>query len=158
MLMTATSQHGNCRFARSRDGMKIMRASSATARRIFVQRLLVAGVVVTLALAPGLANVWPAFGKGEMLYVGDVPAAGIDHSAQEGHHTGARNSSGHDPSRHQGHCALCVLAMLGWAPPIGLSPAATGSAATDRAPQQVVRAGRPSLLWPDAQARAPPLS
>jgi hypothetical protein len=123
-----------------------------------VQRLRVAGVVVTLALAPVLANVWPAFGKGQMLYVGDAPGAGIDHSAHLGHDAEASNSSHHDQSRHQAHCALCVLAFLGWAPPIDLSVAATEIAAIDRARRRVVTAAAPSLLWPNAQARAPPLS
>jgi len=123
-----------------------------------MRRLLVAGVTLTLALAPVLANVWPAFGKGQMLYVGDASGAAIDHSAHQRHHAGAGNTARHDPSSHQAHCALCLLALLGWAPPIELSLAATDPAAIDRVRHWVVTAATPSLLWPDAQARAPPLS
>jgi hypothetical protein len=122
-----------------------------------MQRLRVLGVVAALALAPMLANVWPAFGKGEMLYVGEVAAADVDHSAHEGHHAAAGDSH-HSPTRHQVHCALCVLALLGWAPPIDLGFGRIESPVIDRAPHVVANTPRLLLAWPDGLARAPPLS
>jgi hypothetical protein len=104
-----------------------------------------------------LASVWPAFGKGEMLYVGETAAAHVDHSAHEGHHAAASESD-HSPARHQAHCALCELAFLGWAPPINLGLGCTETCVTDRAEQIVTTSPRFLLVWPRARARAPPLS
>lgn len=134
-----------------------MRAASNTSPRRFRQRILLLGVVAAFAFAPLLANVWPAFGKGEMLYVGEVAAADVDHSAHEGHHAAADDSH-HSQSRHQVHCALCVLALLGWAPPIDLSLGCTETRVIDRAVHFTAATPRVLLVWPDAQARAPPLS
>jgi hypothetical protein len=140
-----------------RDRIAAMRAASATSLRTLMQRLVVLAVVAVFALAPLVANVWPAFGRGAMLYTGDVAAAEVDHSAHEGHHAAASDSQ-HAPPHHQVHCALCMLALLGWAPPIDLGLGCAEARVIDRAQHLVANAPRPLLLWPDAQARAPPLS
>jgi hypothetical protein len=137
--------------------MAVVRAAFVRSRWILMARVRVLGVVAAFALAPLLANVWPAFGKGQMLYVGEVAAADVDHSAHEGHHAAGRDSH-HSPAGHQVHCALCVLALLGWAPPVDLSFDWTETRVIDRAVHLAATAPRLLLLWPDAQARAPPLS
>jgi hypothetical protein len=51
-----------------------------------------------------------------------------------------------------------MLALLGWAPPIDLGLGRIETRLTDRAPQLLARASRLLRLWPDAQARAPPIT
>jgi hypothetical protein len=139
-----------------------MRTAPATPRRTFEQRAALFAFVVALVLAPALANVWPAFGKGEMLFVGDAAATQTDHAAHQGHHAAATEAqqphTQHRQSHHQTHCALCVLAFLGWAPPIDLSIGCTTTCLTERTKPLVASAPRVLLLWPSAQARAPPSS
>jgi hypothetical protein len=135
--------------------MNLMRAASTTLLRTFPQRCALVAVVVALVLAPVLANVWPAFGKGEMLYVADGVTAHGDHSSHEGHQATASDSHP-SPPHHQAHCALCELAFLGWAPPIDLSLGCTETGITDRTEQAVATTPRLLLLWPGAQARGPP--
>jgi len=133
--------------------MRFAARPSLTLRR----RVLSLGVVAAFALAPLLANVWPAFGKGQMLYVGEVAADQIDHSTHAGHHAAAGDSH-HAPAGHQAHCALCVLALLGWAPPVDLSPGSLEPPLADRAAHRVTVTPRLLLVWPDTLARGPPRS
>jgi len=139
------------------DRIAAMLALFGRSPRTLTQRLVVLGVVAGFALAPLVANVWPALGRGAMLYTGEMAAAEVDHSAHAGHHAAADGAQ-HATSHHQKHCALCMLALLGWAPPIDLGLGRIETRITDRAPQLVASAPRALLLWPDAQARAPPLS
>jgi len=108
--------------------------------------------VVALLLAPALANIWPAFGKGAMLFVGETVAAHDEHAAHEGHQAPAPQS------HHQQHCALCVLAFLAWAPPAVPALGCTEACVTDRGAQVAESTPRLLLVWRSAQARAPPLS
>jgi len=134
-----------------------MQAARVTLRRTVEQRVALLAFVFALVFAPALANVWPAFGKGEMLFVGDAVAA---HADQAGHaaHQDAATESHHSESHHQQHCALCVLAFLGWAPPLDLSLGCTGTCGPDRAARVAETAAHPLFVWPGAQARAPPIS
>src|SRR5215467_1553008 len=150
---TACSAHSLC----TRDRIAAMPAGFAASSRTLVQRFVVLGVVAVFALAPLVADVWPALGRGAMLYTGNVAAAEVDHSAHAGHHA-ATGKSQHTTSHHQTHCALCMLALLGWAPPIDLALGRIDARVDDRPPQFAEIAPRALLLWPDAQARAPPLS
>ena len=134
-----------------------MRARCANSSRTLTGRFVVLGVVVGFALAPLVANVWPAMGRGAMLYTGDVAVAETDHSAHA-RHDAAADGSQHPTPHHQTHCALCMLALLGWAPPIDLGLGRIETRLTDRAPQLLASASRLLPLWPDAQARAPPIT
>jgi hypothetical protein len=135
-----------------------MSTAYANPQRRFEQRLLLLGFVVALVLAPVLANIWPAFGKGRMLYVGTTATTQVDagpHAGHEGH--AAPASQSHDP-QHQQHCALCVLAFLGWAPPVDLSLDCEATCAVEKALPITAQVPHLTLVWPGAQARAPPLS
>jgi len=119
---------------------------------------LLLALVTALALAPLLVNVWPAFGKGTMLFVGEtaLPASQqIDHAEHASHEGRAAPAS---ESHHQRHCALCVLALLGWAPPLDLAVGGGETGATHRIASIPLSAPRLPLAWPGARARAPPLS
>jgi hypothetical protein len=144
-----------------------MRAKPAHPKRALKQRALLA-FIVALALAPFLANIWPAFGKGQMLWVAADVTTPADHSAHAAHQNHpaaateadlptAHHTPGHQPSEHQQHCALCVLAFLGWAPPVDFAITCTDSCDSDRAPIVAATTPRLLLLWTGAQARAPPL-
>ena len=125
------------------------------ARRGIEQRLLLFGLVVALIVAPVLANVWPAFGRGAMLYVGAAEASQVAvdaHAAHAGHAQAAHES------HHKVHCALCVLAFLGWAPPLALGLCNIAAGAIDRTVTVVANAPCLQPAWPGAQARAPPLT
>ena len=125
------------------------------ATRGIEQRLLLFGLVLALIVAPVLANVWPAFGKGPMLYVGGADASHVvvdAHAAHTGHAQPAHES------HHQAHCALCVLASLGWAPPLALELPSTATRGIDRAVTVAAPVPRLRPVWPGARARAPPLS
>ena len=159
-----------------------MRAATATLRRSIGQRFASLLVALALGVAPILANVWPAFGKGEMFYVGDTASATHDghaahdgsaaheghadhanhqgHAALEGHagHQVADAGSHHSPAQHQAHCALCELAFLGWAPPLDLSLGCAEACPVDRTVPIAAVTPRLLALWPSAQARAPPLA
>lgn len=145
-----------------------MCAKPAVLRRSLPQRFALLAFVVALLIAPLLVNVWPALGKGPMLVVASDVATQVDHSAHARHHdhdAGAAQgphashpTTEHDESHHQQHCALCVLAFLGWAPPIDLVVACAPSSAADRAPPLADSTPRVPLLWRNAQARAPPLA
>jgi len=116
---------------------------------------LLLGLVVALIVAPVLANVWPAFGKGPMLYVGGADASHVvvdAHAAHTGHAQPAHES------HHQAHCALCVLAFLGWAPPLALELPSIAASAIDRAVTVAAQVLRLRPVWLGARARAPPLS
>ena len=132
--------------------------ASTDRRRATGQRALSLLFAAVMALAPILANVWPAFGKGPMLYVGTPAAA----SAQQVDHAGHAGHEGHEApapgSHHQQHCALCVLALLGWAPPAGLSIGCLQAAVRDPVAWIALAAPRLQPIWQSAQARAPPLS
>ncbi|HTT10369.1 MAG TPA: DUF2946 family protein [Burkholderiaceae bacterium] len=120
------------------------------------QRIGVLAFVVSLVLAPALANIWPAFGKGEMLYVADAPS--LDHSAHAGHHHPGTDKAQRPPHDHKAHCALCVLAFLGWAPPADLS-ISSGSTAVANLPAALPEdRPRSAPIWSGAHARAPPIS
>ena len=125
------------------------------ATRGIEQRLLLFGLVLALIVAPVLANVWPAFGKGPMLYVGDAEAS---HVAVDGHAAHGGHAHPAHESHHQTHCALCVLAFLGWAPPLALELPSIAASAIDRAVTVAAHVPRLRLVWPGARARAPPLS
>ena len=132
-----------------------MSTAHANPQRRLEQRLWLLGLVVALVFAPVLANVWPAFGKGPMLYVDTAHATQLDanpHAAHEGHAAPASRS------HHQQHCALCVLAFLGWAPPVDLSLDCTATCAVDKMVPVAAQAPHLTLVWPGAQARAPPIS
>jgi hypothetical protein len=124
-------------------------------RRTTARRSLLLALVTALALAPLLVNIWPAFGKGAMLFVG-APALFSPqhayHAEHEGHATPASESH---PERH---CALCVLALLGWAPPVDLAIACGEPVAIDRTAPIALLAPRLRPSWPGAYPRAPPLS
>src|SRR5947208_16804266 len=95
-----------------------MSTARAKLKQSAEQRVALLAFVAALFLAPLLANTWPAFGKGPMLFTGAAVATPSDHrqhADHEGHQAPATES------HHQRHCALCVLAFLGWAPPVGLS-------------------------------------
>jgi len=164
--------------------MPVMRAANATLRRSIGQRFASSLVACALGVAPILANVWPAFGKGEMFYVGGATPAAHGHAAHdgsaahEGHadhanhadhqghaaldrhagHQVADAGSHHSPAQHQAHCALCELAFLGWAPPLDLSLGCAEACPVDRTVPIAAVAPRLLALWPSAQARAPPLA
>jgi len=130
-----------------------MRTKDAASRAIG-QRVGLLAFVASLVLAPALANIWPAFGKGEMLYVGEPSPA--DHSAHQGHHHPGVEAGKPRPHDHKAHCALCVVAFLGWAPPVDLN-VDSGSVPVAEPPVAPADAAPcPLLLWPRAQARAPP--
>jgi len=61
-------------------------------------------------------------------------------------------------SHHTQHCALCVLAFLGWAPPGTHLLVSPERAVVARPKLAAEFAPRASLVWDRAQARAPPLS
>jgi hypothetical protein len=130
-----------------------MQRARSDLQRTLGQRFGLLTLVFALVFAPALASIWPALGRGEMLFVAAAKeAAHADHAAHEGHQAPA------PASHHQQHCALCVLAFLGWAPPVlpGLVGAAIGS--IERAVPIAVRAPHLPLAWSRAQARAPPRS
>src|SRR5882672_10532810 len=99
-----------------------MPTASTNLQRTLGQRPWLLALVVALVLAPLLANIWPAFGKGPMLFVAETAG---QPSAHEAHEAPA------DQSHHQRHCALCVLAFLGWAPPADLSLGCAEARATE---------------------------
>ncbi|HTT11573.1 MAG TPA: DUF2946 family protein [Burkholderiaceae bacterium] len=124
------------------------------AKRGIERRLLLLGFVAALIVAPVLANVWPAFGKGPMLCVAATEAhVAVDADAA---HAGYA-PPGHE-SHHQVHCALCALACLGWAPPLALGLSSLGAGAIDHAVTVIAQGPRAQAAWPGARARAPPLS
>jgi hypothetical protein len=127
-------------------------------RRTTARRALLLALVTALALAPLLVNIWPAFGRGAMLFVGEtalpVPPQ-VDHAEHAGHEGNAAPAS---ESHHQRHCALCVLALLGWAPPLDLGMSGGETVATHRIASILLTAPQLQLAWPGAHARAPPLS
>jgi Protein of unknown function (DUF2946) len=134
----------------------VMPSTRATPRRSLEQRLLLFGFVVALVCAQVLANLWPAFGKGAMLYVGESSAHAAhaehaDHAAHEGHPAPATRS------HHEAHCALCVLALLGWAPPVVADLGSADARVINRDVQVASSTPRLLLLWRTAQPRAPPL-
>ncbi len=130
--------------------------------------------VVALVLAPALASVWPALGRGPMLYTGE-PAAHVAHDHQavadaahecdEAHVSGANTGaeSHHadhdaqpDHTNHAQHCALCVLVSLAWAPVVHVAPGADAPPAVHRRALQRDTSPRSQVVWSRAQARAPP--
>ena len=118
-------------------------------------------LVVALVLAPLLANIWPAFGKGPMLFVAEAAGQQSEHEAHAQHAAHGAHEAHEAPadqSHHQRHCALCVLAFLGWAPPADLSLGCAEARATECGTWIAADAPRLQLAWPSAQARAPPLS
>jgi hypothetical protein len=124
-------------------------------RRTTARRSLLLALIAALALAPLLANMWPAFGKGAMLFVGE-PAFSSPQHAYHGEHEGQPTPA--SESHPQRHCALCVLALLGWAPPVDLAIGCGETVATDRTAPIALLAPRLQPSWPGAYPRAPPLS
>ena len=99
------------------------------------QRPWLLALVVALVLAPLLANIWPAFGKGPMLFVAEAAGQQSEHEAHAQHAAHGAHEAHEAPadqSHHQRHCALCVLAFLGWAPPIDLSIGCSPTSGTER--------------------------
>jgi hypothetical protein len=136
-----------------------MQAATASSPVPFAQRVTLFALVVALVLAPALANIWPAFGKGEMLYVGETAAAPSVH-ADHANHADHATHEGHAPAtahlHHAVHCALCVLASLGWAPFAAFDAGDAQHSIAERAAPAASQALRAPLAWRSAQPRAPP--
>src|SRR5262249_49480367 len=124
------------------------------------QRALLLALVAALALAPLLANIWPALGRGAMLYVSEAVASSSPQAVDHSRHAGPQVHPAPARESHPPHApgALCVLACLGWAPPVDLSIDGADAAFTDRAAWIALAAPRGQLARHSAQARAPPLS
>lgn len=159
---------------------------SARLLRTVEPRAVALLLALALALAPPLVGLWPALGKGRMLWVGEPPAEQVERerlAAQQAQHYGAGSHEGHganheaahssgeapiahaghdgadeSSAHHDGHCALCVLAAVGWAPPSGLVFAIADRAVVGQLGFVLASEPRASLLWARAQARAPPVS
>lgn len=137
--------------------------------------------VTALVFAPALASIWPALGKGPMLYTGTPPAHAAPHhggAAAEagstrqasGDHAGhanpaddvahaAHDAAGGAPATHGDHtrhCALCVLVSLAWAPVVHIAGGA--DAPPDVRRHAVAERPQPQRLvvGSRALARAPP--
>jgi hypothetical protein len=136
----------------------VMPPTRAHPQRTLKQRAWLFVCAIALACSPLVVNIWPALGKGRMLFVGAPAAEHVEHAAHDGHASHDEHEASGSQPHHDRHCALCVLALLGWAPPAVASIGCVATHATHGTAWIAISAPRLQPLWRSAHARDPPLS